>query len=136
MERDGSGRSGRLGAITGTSREMAVRADSPWLGWNPLEVWMGDSLFHRPSRRRVELGWQPGDIRNCSYAPQSGWVGIAAEDRTNGGQVLAIYERRTASTRVLLRRDYVLHQALNQSGSKVCYTQPSARTGTADLYLL
>lgn len=111
-----------------------ARVDSPWLGWNPVEIWVGCSLFNS-ERRRIDLGWRAGGIRNCSYAAEPGWIGVTAEDRTNGSQVLAIHEQRSGATRVLLREDSLLHHALNRSGSKVCYTQPSARTGTADLCL-
>jgi Tol biopolymer transport system component len=112
-----------------------MRRDLPWLGWNPVEIWLGDSLFDQQGRVRVELGWQPGAVRNCSYASQPDWIGITAEDRTNGGQVLAIHERQSVATRVLLRQRLILHHALNRSGSLLCYTQPSAQSGAADLYL-
>jgi hypothetical protein len=116
-------------------RKTAAPRDSAWLGWNPVEVWLGNSLFDEEQPSRVDLGWKPGGIRNCSYAPQPHWIGITAEDRTNGRQVLAVYERHTKATRVLQRLDYILHHALDQTGDRVCYTQPSARSGTADLYL-
>jgi dipeptidyl aminopeptidase/acylaminoacyl peptidase len=111
-----------------------VDFDSPWLGWNPVEIWMGSSLF-RPERHRLDLGWSPGDIRNCSYSPGTGKVGITAEDRTAGGQVLAIHERSSKSTRVVLRRDVILRHALGRMGSKVCFTIPSRTPGSAELYV-
>ena len=110
-------------------------SDYAWIGWNPVEVWTGASLFDEGARRPVHPGWQPGDIRNCSYAAGPGWVGISAEDRTVGGYVVAAYDPHAGASRVLLRPEYVLHHALDRSGSRVCYTQPSAGSGEADLWL-
>lgn len=106
-----------------------------FLGWGALDLHLGDSISGDQQWSRLQLDWQPGDIRNCSYAPQPDWIGITAEDRGQGRQVLAVYERASASTRVLLREDYLLHHSLNSSGSKVCYTIPSAQRGAADLFL-
>jgi hypothetical protein len=113
---------------------MTLEFDSPWLGWNPIEVWMGSSLY-RAERHPLDLGFKAGDIRNCSYSAGSQMVAITAEDRSGGGQVLAIHERASRSTRVVLRRDAVLRHALNRAGSMVCYTVPSGAPGSAALYV-
>lgn len=104
------------------------------LGWNSLQIKRG-SLGDTQPWAGIDLNWQPGDIRNCSYAPQTNWIGITSEDRTQGQQVLAIYEYQNQTTRFLLRSGYILHHAFNSLGTLVCYTQPSSLRGTADLYL-
>jgi len=83
----------------------------------------------------ITLDWQPGDIRNCSYEPRQGWIGITAEDRTRGQQVLAVYKPEAKKTKVLVRADYILRHSFNRAGTEICYTQPSKQTGAADLYV-
>jgi len=107
-----------------------------FLGWNELDIWLGTPALGNQQFTPIILDWQPGDVRNCSYAPRQGWIGITAEDRMHRQQVLAIYEARTKTTRVLLRAEYVLRHSLNRAGTEICYTQPSNQKGGADLFLL
>jgi hypothetical protein len=102
--------------------------DCRFLGWSGIEVRIGAAA--------LALDWQPGDIRNCSYAPGRRWVGISAEDRTRGGQVLAIHDLATGASRVLLRADVVLRHALDAGGTRACCTVPSARKSGCDLMVL
>jgi hypothetical protein len=108
-----------------------------FLSWGGLNVQLGNFLSGEPQLTPVILDWQPGDIRNCSYAPGQKWIGITAEDRTRGQQVLAVYETLTKTCRILLRARYVLHHAFNRAGTVVCYTRPlGQKTVGADLLLL
>lgn len=110
--------------------------DSSYLGWNPVEVRLGTSLYDPQKSKRVDLSWQPGDIRNCTYSSGSDCIGITAEDRTNGGQVVVVYERLTCISHILVRQELVLYHAISPSGSKVCYSLPSPHGGAADFYLI
>ena len=110
--------------------------DFSYLGWNPIEIRIGHSLYDIQQTKDISLDFKPGGIRNCSYAPGAKYIGVTAEDRTNGGQILAVYETGTSLTRVLVRQDYILYHSLNNEGTKVCYTMPSATGITADLHLL
>jgi Tol biopolymer transport system component len=112
-----------------------VSQDIHFLGWGGLDIRLGKITSGGQRVTPITLDWQPGDIRNCSYAPRQEWIGITAEDRTHGQQVLAVYETRAKTTRILLRTDYILHHAFNRAGTAICYTQPSKQRGTADLYL-
>jgi WD40-like Beta Propeller Repeat len=107
-----------------------------FLGWSGLDIRLGKPSSGSQQFTPIILDWQPGDIRNCSYAPRQGWVGITAEDRTHGQQVLAIYETQTKTSRILLRTEYILHHSFNRAGTKICYTQPSNHKGGTDLFLL
>lgn len=106
-----------------------------FLGWGGLDIRLGQITSGGPRVTPITLDWQPGDIRNCSYAPVQGWVGITAEDRMHGQQVLAVYKPQAQTTQILLRTDYILRHSLNRAGTEICYTQPSKQTGAADLYL-
>ena len=109
--------------------------DIHFLGWDGLTIQFGELSSGSYQFKPIILDWQPGDIRNCSYAPTQGWIGITAEDRTHGQQVLAVYDMTTKATRFLLRADYVLHHSFNRAGTEICYTQPSKQRGVADLFL-
>ncbi len=109
--------------------------DINFVGWSGLDIRLGKLSSGDQQVTSIILDWQPGDIRNCSFAPMQGWIGITAEDRTHGQQVLAINETLTNLTRVLIRTDYMLRHSFNCTGTKICYTQPSKQTGAADLYL-
>ncbi|MEK6288296.1 MAG: hypothetical protein AABO57_21470 [Acidobacteriota bacterium] len=114
---------------------MEMNADIQFLGWGGLDIRLGKILSSGQQVTPITLDWQPGDIRNCSYAPKQGWIGITAEDRTHGKQVLAVYEPQTKTTQFLLRTDYILHHSFNRAGTEICYAQPSNQTGAADLYI-
>ena len=109
--------------------------DIHFLGWGGLDIRLGKITSGGQRVTPIVLDWQPGDIRNCSYAPIQEWIGITAEDRTHGQQVLAVYETLAQTTHILLRTDYILHHSFNKAGTEICYTQPSQQTGAADLYL-
>jgi Tol biopolymer transport system component len=106
-----------------------------FLGWTGVDIRLGSSSPFGQQVTPIILDWQPGDIRNCSYAPKKGWIGITAEDRTHGQQVLAVYDNLRKTTRFLLRCDYILHHAFNRAGTQICYTLPSKQRGAADLCL-
>lgn len=106
-----------------------------FLGWGALDIRLGRIFSGGQQVTPIILDWQPGDIRNCSYAPMQRWIGITAEDRTHGQQVLAVYKPQAKTTQILLRTDYILHHSFNRAGTEICYTQPSKQTGAADLYL-
>ena len=116
--------------------EADTKMDSSYLGWNPVEVRIGSSLYDPSGAAPIDFGFRLGGVRNCSYAPGRLLVGITAEDRSDGGQVVAVFNRANAMTRILTRRDYLLHHALNRAGTQVSFTQPSAGAATADLYIL
>jgi hypothetical protein len=117
-------------------REHArMSANIAYLGWGALEIQLGSPTPAGTRFAPVTLDWQPGDIHNCSYATRHAAIGITAEDRSLGQQVLAVYNTPTATTRVLLRADHVLRHAFNHAETGICYTQPSARLGAADLLL-
>lgn len=109
--------------------------DVHFLGWGGLDIRLGKITSGGQRVTPITLDWQPGDIRNCSYAPMQGWIGITAEDRTHGQQVLAVYDPLAHTTRILLRTDYILRHSFNRAGTEICYTQPSKQMGAADLYL-
>ena len=109
--------------------------DSAYIGWNPVEIKIGNSLFHSRSNKRINVDRELGNIRNCSFASQAGVIGITAEDRTHGGQILGLFDYSRAKTDVLLRQHFLLHHSINSSGVRVCYTQPSTFQGRADLFL-
>lgn len=113
-----------------------MRKDINLLGWTGLNIGLGRASSEGQQFMPINLDWQPGDIRNCSYAPRQGWIGITAEDRTYGQQVLAVYETRTKTSRVLLRTDHLLRHAFNGAGTEICFTQPSKQKGGADLFVL
>jgi hypothetical protein len=115
--------------------EVDMSQDIHFVGWGGLEIRLGKLSSGDQQVTPIILDWQPGDIRNCSYAPMQGWIGITAEDRTHGQQVLAVYETLAKTTRILLRTDYILRHSFNRAGTEICYTQPSKQTGAADLYL-
>jgi hypothetical protein len=104
------------------------------LGWTAHQVELGTSDSNPQNWRNIGFGLRLGDIRNCSYAVLPKWISVAAEDRTNGGHVISVYNLQSGMARVLLRFEYVLLHSLNQAGSKACYTRPSA-LGTADLHV-
>lgn len=112
-----------------------MRQDIHFLGWGGLDIRLGKISSGNQQVVPITLDWQPGDIRNCSYAPIQGRIGITAEDRTHGQQVLAVHDLQTKTTQILLRADYILYHSFNQAGTEICYTQPSNQTGAADLYL-
>jgi hypothetical protein len=114
---------------------MDVSQDLRFLGWSGLDIRLGRVRSEDQTVTPVILEWQPGDIRNCSYAPKQGWIGITAEDRIHGQQVLAIYDTLTKTGRTLLRGDHVLRHCFNRAGTEICYTQPSRQLGSADLFL-
>jgi Tol biopolymer transport system component len=109
--------------------------DINFLGWSGLGLQLGKLSSGGYQFEPLTLDWQPGDIRNCSYAPAQEWIGITAEDRTHGQQVLAVYDVPTKATRLLVRENYVLHNSFNRAGTQICYTQPSTQVGAADLFL-
>lgn len=110
--------------------------DIHFLGWGALDIRLGKISSKGQQVVPIILDWRPGDIRNCSYAPIQGWIGITAEDRSRGQQVLAVYETSTDTTKILLRTDYILRHSFNQAGTTICYTRPSKKqTSSADLYL-
>lgn len=109
--------------------------DIHFVGWGGLDIRLGKLSSGGQQVTPIILDWQPGDIRNCSYAPIQEWIGITAEDRTHGQQVLAVYKPQEKKTRILLRTDYILRHSFNWAGTEICYTQPSKQTGAADLYL-
>lgn len=108
------------------------RADFSYVGWNPVEIRVGSSLFRPGQASRLELGFRAG-IRNCSYSPDRRWIGIAAEDRSDRADVLATYDLSDETSRVLLRQASVLQQDLDQAGSKFCFTQLPRASAGADL---
>jgi Tol biopolymer transport system component len=112
-----------------------MNQDIHFLGWGGLDIRLGRISSGGQQNTPIILDWQPGDIRNCSYASMQRWIGITAEDRTRGQQVLAVYDPLTKTTRILRRADYVLHHSFNRAGTEICYTQPSKQTGVADLFL-
>jgi tricorn protease-like protein len=107
-----------------------------FLGWGGLDIRLGKISSGGQQVTPITLDWQPGDIHNCSYTPMHGWIGITAEDRTHGQQVLAVYKPQTNTTQILLRMNYILRHSFNRAGTQICYTQPSKQTGAADLYLI
>jgi Tol biopolymer transport system component len=112
-----------------------MNQDIHFLGWSGLDIRLGKLFSGGPQVTPIVLDWQPGDIRNCSYASMQGWIGITAEDRTHGQQVLAVYKPQTNTTQILLQTDYILRHSFNRAGTQICYTQPSKQTGGADLSL-
>ena len=119
-------------------KRAEIQKDFSYIGWNSVEIRMGSSLFDlRQTNIVKKLDFHVGGIRNCSYSPVMQYIGISAEDMTNGGQVLAIYGLSNEKTNIIFRQEYVLYHALNQMGTKVCYTLPSKETQgkTADLFL-
>src|SRR5216683_85398 len=112
-----------------------MKKDVHFLGWGGLQIQIGSLFAEGHEKMPVILDWQPGDIRNCSYTPSHGWIGITAEDRTHGRQALALYDRQKKTTRFLVRDTFVLRHSLNRTGTAISYTQPSSRTGSADLFL-
>jgi hypothetical protein len=126
---------------TGAKRLNRRSRDGPmihhldFLGWSALDVGLGTLSSRGCDMAPVNLDWQPGDIRNCSYAPHQGWIGITAEDRSRGGQVLAVHDRITEKSRILVRAPVVLHHAFNRAGTAICYTQPQPEIAGAALYV-
>lgn len=107
-----------------------------FLGWSAVGVLLGEG--DEPGGVRwtpLALDWAPGDIRNASYAAGPRWVGITAEDRTAGGQTLAVHDPARGTTEFRLRPEYVLHHDLDAGGLRACYTVPSETRGAADLWL-
>jgi Tol biopolymer transport system component len=115
--------------------EVEMSREIQFIGWGGLDIRLGKVSSGAAQVTPLILDWQPGDIRNCSYAPVQGWVGITAEDRTHGRQVLAVYDSHAHTTRFLMRTDNILRHSFKRTGTEVCYTQPSKQTGAADLYL-
>jgi hypothetical protein len=111
-----------------------MRPDFSYVGWNPSEVRTGTSLY-RKQGKPIELGFRAGGIRNCSYSSRRNWIALAAEDRAAGGHVVAVYDRADETTRVAVRESFVLHQALDPGGSRICYTRLSTMGRAADLCL-
>ena len=109
--------------------------DFCFLAWNPIEIFTGNSLFDGGSTS-ILLSLPLGSIRNCSYASAVSQIGISAIDKTNGSQVVVVYDPGKEATRVLVRRQAVLHHALNASGTMLCYTVPSGKNGNADAYIM
>jgi hypothetical protein len=106
-----------------------------FLGWGALDIRLGTISGGGQQVAPITLGWQPGDIHNCSYAPIQDWIGITAEDSTPGQHVLAVYECKAKKTQILLREEHILRHSFNRAGTEICYTKPSNQTGAADLYL-
>ena len=119
-----------------TMAEKKIQTNISYLGWNPVEIFIGSVDPDDGPPDLIKPDFQTGGIRNCSYAPISQLIGITSEDRTNGGQVVAVYERLRYRTQVLVRKDYLLHHSLNRSATELVYTEPSKTTGAADLNLL
>jgi Tol biopolymer transport system component len=115
--------------------DAELNQDIHFLGWSGLDIRLGKILSGSQQVESITLDWQPGDIRNCSYASMQGWIGITAEDRTQGQQVLAVYKPQANTTQILLRTDYILRHSFNRAGTEICYTRPGNQTGAADLYL-
>jgi Tol biopolymer transport system component len=112
-----------------------VKHDRVFLGWSALDIRFGICSTETSEFAPVMLDWQPGDIHNCSYASTPGLIGITAEDRTHGQQVLAVYDTETKMTQILLRADHVLLHSFNNSGTEICYTLPSQQDGATDLFV-
>lgn len=106
------------------------------LGWNEIEVRQGSVSRDEEVWEAVAFDWQPGSLRNCSYSSVRKLIALSSEDRTNGGQVLALHDPMTKSTSFLLRMQSILHNSINDAGTRICYTVPATEAGAASLYLM
>lgn len=106
------------------------------LGWNEIEVRLGSVPGNEEVWEAVPFDWQPGSLRNCSYAPAKKLIALSGEDRTNGGQVLALHDPTKKTTSFLKRMKSILRNSINSAGSRICYTAPASEVGAADLYLM
>lgn len=105
------------------------------LGWSALEVQLAQPAGGW-KWSRLDTGRSLGDIHNCSYAPAPAVIAIAGQEYGSGRHMLALYRSRNKSLQALLYPRYILYQSIDQSGARICFTQPSAVCGTADLLLL
>jgi dipeptidyl aminopeptidase/acylaminoacyl peptidase len=110
--------------------------DYAFIAWNPVTAFMGSSIRDESTHRQVPLDWQPGLIRNCSFAPVPRLLGTTAEDRTSGGQVLNLFaiDRRQTTRRFAF--DTVLQHSLESTGAYAAIVLPSANRLVADLDII
>ncbi len=111
-------------------------ADYAFIAWNPVTVMIGSSIRDKATHKQLELDWQPGLIRNCTFAPGPRIVGTTAEDRTNGGQVLNLFSIDQGKTVKRFPFDTVLNHALVSDGNSAAIALPSADRMSADLELI
>ena len=104
-----------------------------FLAWNPIAVTMGSSVRDEATHGQVFLDWEPGLIRNCSFAQATGWIGVTGEDRTNGGQTLTIFDPARRKTIHRYPFPVVLNHALDRSGATTAIVLPSEHRMVADL---
>ena len=117
---------------TRPDHQVSQRLD--FLSWGADEIHLGSVSPEGCKTEPVTLDWLPGDVRNCSYAADRGWIGITAEDRRGGGQVLAMHDPLSQTNRILIRVPAILHHAFNRAGTAICYTQPQRPPTGAALY--
>src|SRR3954453_11610824 len=100
--------------------------DYAFIAWNPITVMIGSSIRDTTTHTQLQLDWQPGLIRNCSFASGQRIVGTTAEDRTNGGHVLNLFSLDERKTTRRFQFEAVLNHALESTGESAAIALPSA----------
>lgn len=105
------------------------------LGWDASSVSVGTLQGGDPELRRVATRWR--DIRNCVAAPDGSWLLVSGVATDSGAHGLWRVNPTDGPSRALLEADYLLHGAVDPTGSRVAYTAPPARSRSdTSLHLL
>jgi WD40 repeat protein len=110
-------------------------ADYSFLAWNGLRVVTGSSI-RSGQVQPVPLDWRPELIRNCSYSPADGWLGVTGAEPASGDWTLRIFDVGRGVTAHRFRFAYVLHHSLLSGGAWACLARPSAVPMVADLDII